>query len=214
MFTGIIEKMGVVREILKSDNGVQVSILAKAIMRGLKRGGSIAVNGVCLTATSISNTGFLSDLSQETIRVTNLGELKRGEKVNLERAIRMSDRIEGHLVLGHVDGVGVIRHRKEDHNTLFLTVTVLPSLQKYCIARGSIAVDGVSLTIQSLDKKSITLAIIPHTAKATTLGIKGVGASVNLETDLLGKVIERLMKRGPSLIPIPDRKSHNLNRLI
>ncbi len=179
MFTGIIEERGVVQLVRRSGTGVQVLILAKVTMKGLKRGGSIAVNGVCLTAARISKTGFLADLSKETIRTTSLGGLNPGERVNLERAIRMSDRVEGHLVSGHVEGVGFIRDRTSDQNTLFLSVTVPSRLLKYCVLKGSIAVDGVSLTILSLNSKGITVAIIPHTAKATTLGEKKIGDPVN-----------------------------------
>jgi riboflavin synthase len=193
MFTGIIEEMGVVRSIRKSSEGLGVSISAKKALKGLKRGGSIAVNGVCLTATTIAQTGFHADLSFATVRVTNLGELTRGERVNLERAIRLNDRLEGHMVSGHVEGVGVIRTRKEDQGSFILTLSAPASILKYCIPKGSIAVDGISLTIQSVERSGLTLVIIPHTAKMTTLGHKGVGASVNLETDLIGKYIERLL---------------------
>ncbi len=192
MFTGIIEEMGVVRSIQQSEaGGLALSISAKKTVVGLKIGSSIAVNGVCLTATKLSKTGFSADLSQETIRVTTLGLLTIGDWVNLERAMLLSDRLEGHLVSGHVDGVGKIRNKKEDCGTLFLTVTVPSALRRYCISKGSITIDGVSLTIQSLTGTTITIAIIPHTAKATTLGNKPVGASVNLETDLFGKYADR-----------------------
>jgi riboflavin synthase len=199
MFTGIIEEMGLVQSIFKWVSGTRVSISAKKTLKGLKRGGSIAVNGVCLTATEISKTGFFADLLPETARDTNMGKFVKGEKVNLERALRLEDRIEGHLVSGHVEGMGIIQERKESGNTLSLKISTPSVIKKYCVLKGSIAVDGVSLTIQSLYRGGttsaggITVAIIPATAKATTLGNKGAGALVNLESDLIGKYLERLL---------------------
>jgi riboflavin synthase len=195
MFTGIIKELGAVRSIQPAKDGLRISIAAKGSIRGLKIGGSIAVNGVCLTVVRLSKTGFSADLSEETLRITALGKQKKGDPVNLERAIRMSDRLEGHLVLGHVDGVGTIRNRKEEQRTLFLTITISRSLGRYCIPKGSIAIDGVSLTIQSRSATTITVAIIPHTAQVTTLGDRPVGALVNLETDLFGKYLYQWRKR-------------------
>jgi len=193
MFTGIIQEMGVVSLIHQSPNGVRVSILAKKILKGLKRGGSIAVNGVCLTAIDIKKTGFSADLLPETLRDTNMGSLVKGESVNLELAMRfMKGRIDGHIVSGHVEGLGMIQERKESGNTLSLKISIPPAIKKYAILKGSIAVDGVSLTIQSLYRGGITVAIIPATAKVTTLGIKEVGASVNLESDLIAKYAKGL----------------------
>jgi riboflavin synthase len=191
MFTGIIQEMGVVSAMRRSSDGVRISISVKKKMKGLRRGGSIAVNGVCLTATEITKTGFSADLLPETIRDTNLGTVVKGEKVNLELAMRfMRDLIDGHLVSGHVEGVGMIQERKALGNTLFLKMTIPKGIKKYCILKGSIAVDGVSLTIQSLHRSGITVAIIPSTAKVTTLGIKEAGATVNLESDLIRKYIK------------------------
>lgn len=193
MFTGIVEEMGVVQAIRNMPSGIGISISAKKTLKGLKRGGSIAVNGVCLTATDISKTGFSADLVPETIRDTHLGNLKKGEKVNLERAMRLKQRIDGHLVSGHVEGVGIIKERKESGNTLSLKITIPPKIKKYCILKGSIAVDGVSLTIQSIYRGGITIAIIPSTAKMTILGIKEVLSVVNLESDLILKNLARLV---------------------
>jgi len=193
MFTGIIEEKGRVQSIHRSQDGVRLSIYAKKTLKGLKRGGSIAVNGVCLTATTISKTGFCADLSHETVRVTNLGNLLPKAYINLERAMRLGERMDGHWVTGHVEGVGLIEDRTQDQNSLIVTLSVPSSLLKYCIPKGSIAVDGVSLTIQSCLPGGIRVVLIPHTAKMTTLGIKGKGETVNLETDWIGKYIERLM---------------------
>ena len=198
MFTGIVEEMGVVQWIRKWPSGIGISISAKKTLKGLKPGGSIAVNGVCLTATVISKTGFSADLVPETICDTNMGNLTKGEKVNLERAMRLKERIDGHLVSGHIEGVGIIKERKESGNTLSLKITIPPKIKKYCILKGSIAVDGVSLTIQSLYRGGttsaggMTVAIIPSTAKRTTLGIKAVGSVVNLESDLILRNLARL----------------------
>jgi len=192
MFTGIIEEMGIVQSIVQSEKGARIFIAAKKTRNGLKPGGSIAVNGVCLTATTISLTGFWADIGHETIRITNLGGLQRKERVNLERAVCLGARMDGHLVSGHVDGVGIIRNRKEVQNALTLTLSVPRSILKYCIPKGSIAVDGISLTIQSCLVNGITVMVIPFTAKMTTLGIKVKNESVNLEADLIGKYIERL----------------------
>ena len=194
MFTGIIQEMGFVQSIQKCPDGIRVSISAKKTLKGLKQGESIAVNGVCLTATDIKKTSFFADLLPETMRDTNLGNLAKGEPVNLEQSLRFQDRIEGHLVSGHVEGVGLIQERKKSGNTLLLKISIPSAIKKYCILKGSIAVDGVSLTIQSLYRGGITVSIIPATAKVTTLGNKEVGAVVNLESDLVGKYLERLVK--------------------
>ncbi|MBI3598506.1 MAG: riboflavin synthase [Nitrospirae bacterium] len=192
MFTGIVQELGVVSSIHQSPNSVRVTIAANKTLKGLKRGGSIAVNGVCLTATIISKTSFSADLLPETLQDTNVGILVKGDKVNLESAMRLQDRINGHLVSGHVEGVGVIQERKEIGNTLSLKISIPKTIGKYCILKGSIAVDGVSLTIQSFYRGGITVAIIPSTAKMTTLGIKEVGAFVNLESDFIRKYVQRM----------------------
>lgn len=193
MFTGIIEEMGVVKTIDRNLQSIRLTLLAKTILDDLEIGDSVTVNGVCTTATALIESGFTVDLSPETARVTTLGGLKAGDPVNLERAMRIMDRIGGHLVSGHVEGVGVIRDRKQEENAIILTVEAPSDILKYCIKKGSIAVDGVSLTINSLTDRSVTLSIIPHTAKVTTLGLKEIGAPVNLESDLIGKYVERLI---------------------
>ncbi|MDC4204233.1 MAG: riboflavin synthase [Candidatus Manganitrophus sp.] len=196
MFTGIIEEMGVVKTIDRNLQSIRLTLLAKTILDDLEIGDSVTVNGVCTTATALIESGFTVDLSPETARVTTLGGLKAGDPVNLERAMRIMDRIGGHLVSGHVEGVGVIRDRKQEENAIILTIEAPADILKYCIKKGSIAVDGVSLTINSLTDRSVTLSIIPHTAKVTTLGLKEIGAPVNLESDLIGKYVERLLGAG------------------
>lgn len=193
MFAGIIEEMGVVKTIDRNLQSIRLTLLAKTVLDDLEIGDSVTVNGVCTTATALIESGFTVDLSPETARVTTLGGLKAGDPVNLERAMRIMDRIGGHLVSGHVEGVGVIRDRKQEENAIILTIEAPADILKYCIKKGSIAVDGVSLTINSLTDRSVTLSIIPHTAKVTTLGLKEIGAPVNLESDLIGKYVERLI---------------------
>ena len=193
MFTGIIEEMGVIQAFDRLKRSPQLSVLAKTVLDDLAVGDSITVNGVCLTATGMTDKEFTADVSPETFSVTNLGSLKAGDAVNLERAVRVNSRLGGHLVTGHIDGVGLIRDRRQDDEALFLTVEIPKELLRYCIQKGSIAVDGISLTINQVTDRDIQVAIIPHTAKATTLGLKGVGSSVNLECDLIGKYLERLL---------------------
>jgi len=196
MFTGIIEEMGVVKAIDRNLQSVRMALFAKTILEELEIGDSVTINGVCTTATALVESGFTVDLSPETARVTTLGGLKVGDPVNLERAMRIMDRIGGHLVSGHVEGVGVIRERKQEENAILLTIEVPAEILKYCIQKGSIAVDGVSLTINTLTDRGVSVSIIPHTAKVTTLGLKEVGSPVNLESDLIGKYVERLLGPG------------------
>ncbi|MBI3805028.1 MAG: riboflavin synthase [Nitrospirae bacterium] len=196
MFTGIIEEMGVVTEIDRNLRSMRLTLLATAILEDLELGDSVTLNGVCTTAATRTESGFTVDLSPETARVTTLGGLRVGDPVNLERAMRIMDRIGGHLVSGHVEGIGMIRAREQEENAILLTIEVPPDILKYCIKKGSIAVDGVSLTINTLTDRGVTLSIIPHTAKATTLGLKQVGSQVNLESDLIGKYVERLLSGG------------------
>ncbi|MEK7702977.1 MAG: riboflavin synthase [Nitrospirota bacterium] len=190
MFTGLIEELGIVKSIQKSESGVRICVSAKKTLKGLKVGDSIAVNGVCLTAVTISKTIFRADLLPETIRITNLGDLTIGEKINLERAMRQNDRVMGHLVSGHVEGTGQIKERLVNGNSMAIKISMPAFVRKYCILKGSIAVDGVSLTIQSLHRNGMTVEIIPHTARMTTLGVKTVGDLVNLEADLMRKSLK------------------------
>ena len=193
MFTGIIEEMGVVQVFDRLKRSPQLSVLAMTVMEDLAAGDSITVNGVCLTATGRTDKEFTADVSAETLTVTNLGSLKVGDAVNLERAVRVNSRLGGHLVSGHVDGVGLIRDRRQEEDAWLLTIEIPKELLRYCIKKGSIAVDGISLTINQVTDKDIQVAIIPHTGKMTTLGLKGVGTTVNIECDLIGKYLERLL---------------------
>jgi riboflavin synthase len=194
MFTGIIEEMGVVKSAVKTVSGHSLAILAKTVLEGLAIGDSMTVNGACLTVVHFDPTLFQVDLSPETGRVTTLGALKAGEPVNLERAMRLNDRLGGHLVTGHVDGVGTVRSRVQDGDALQIVLEAPGDVLRYCVPKGSITVDGISLTINEVDAKGFGVTIIPHTAKATTLGLKRVGGAVNLETDLIGKYVDRLLQ--------------------
>jgi riboflavin synthase len=200
MFTGIIEQLGVVEAFTPPLGRLT---LTAAMAAGLQLGESVAVNGVCLTAAALTPTAFSCDLSEETLRLTDLGGLRCGDRVNLERAMQLSDRLGGHLVSGHVEGVGMLRERQEkrvsgvptahrDEQEVIVTVELPDALMKYCVRKGSITLDGVSLTINDLTPTGICLTLIPHTLKMTTFGFKGVGDRVNVECDLLAKYVERL----------------------
>ncbi len=192
MFTGIIEEMGVVKAVDKTLQGCGVTILAKTVLEGLQIGDSVAVNGVCLTVVGCGGTEVKADISPETLKVTPLGALKPGDPVNLERAMRLGDRLGGHLVTGHVDGIGTIRSRTQDADALQIMLEAPREVVRYCVQKGAITVDGISLTVNEVTDHGFRVTIIPHTAKVTTLGVKQVGEAVNLETDLIGKYVERL----------------------
>jgi riboflavin synthase len=194
MFTGIIEEMGVVKSAVKTVSGHTLTILAKTVLEGLSIGDSMTVNGACLTVVHFDATLFQVDVSPETGRVTTLGGVKAGEPVNLERAMRLNDRLGGHLVTGHVDGVGTIRSRTPDGQSLQVVIEASGEVLRYCVPKGAITVDGISLTINEVDAKGFRVTIIPHTANVTTLGAKQVGAAVNLESDLIGKYVDRLLQ--------------------
>ena len=193
MFTGIVEELGNISQIKKTDTGKQFTITAKAIMDDLKVGDSVSVNGVCLTVTTYDESSFNLDLVKETLKKSNLGDLKKGNFVNLERAITLSTRLGGHILQGHVETVGVIMDKVPSGDGATLSVGIDPGFMRYCISKGSIALDGVSLTIASMSENIIKIALIPHTLEMTTLGLKDVGDSLNIETDIIGKYIERLM---------------------
>lgn len=195
MFQGIVEEMGVVKRMERGLSSASLTIMAKTVLEDLRTGESIAVNGACLTVTGVKDSEFSADLSPETMTITTLGSLKEGDGVNLERAMRLSDRIGGHLLTGHVDGVGVIKERRQEGEVLFLTIDVPKEIMRCCVKKGSLAVDGISLTINDLTERAVSVCIIPHTTKVTTLGVKGIGAAVNLEGDLIGKYIERMLTR-------------------
>jgi riboflavin synthase len=194
MFSGIVEEMGAITVLGKTLAGTKLTILAAIVMGDLKIGDSVSVNGTCLTVISRSDRDFSVEVSPETLSVTTLGLLNPGTPVNLERAVRLNERIGGHLVAGHVDGIGVIRSRHQDANAIILAIEAPQHILRYCVVKGSITVDGISLTINDVNEKGFSVAIIPHTAKVTTLGLKQVNDPVNLESDLIGKYVERLLQ--------------------
>ncbi len=193
MFTGIVEELGSVKALRRDTGAARLTISASTVLESTLIGDSICVNGVCLTVVEMNRNDFSADVAVETLRVTNLGELKIGAKVNLERALQLSARIGGHLVSGHVDAVGSIREKREEGNGWRIFIEAPAMVLRYVIRKGSIAVDGISLTVADVDTSGFSIAMIPHTAKLTTLGFKAAGDSVNLESDIIGKYVERLL---------------------
>lgn len=205
IFTGIIEETGTVNRIERGTNSSRINVGASRVLEATKIGDSIAINGVCLTVTTLGSNYFTADIMAETLAKTNLGQTKNGQLVNLERAVRLGDRMGGHLVQGHVDGVGVIAEQKKMDIATILRVKAEAELLAYVVKKGSIAIDGISLTVADLLADSFTVSLIPHTGANTTLGFKGPGDSVNLETDIIGRYVERLLTRSP------DRQDSKLN---
>ncbi|NLC33900.1 MAG: riboflavin synthase [Erysipelothrix sp.] len=193
MFTGIVETVGSVKSIRRKDKAIELFIDSALICEDLKLGDSISVNGVCLTATSITKPQFSVDVIHETIRSSSLNKLTSNSKVNLERAMPMNGRFGGHIVSGHVDGVGTIRKILNDGNSIIYTIEAPENVMRYTIDKGSITIDGISLTVASVSERSFQVAIIPFTASETTLSLRKVGDTVNLESDLVGKFIEKMV---------------------
>ncbi|MDQ3837139.1 MAG: riboflavin synthase [Thermoproteota archaeon] len=191
MFTGIIEGVGMVTSISKSNSGAEVIIRVRLgkFGRGLKKGDSVCINGACLTATKLSRGEAEFEMVSETIRRTNLGQTKPGEMVNIERSLRVGDRLEGHFVLGHVDGTGVIDYIQKMSSETTIWIKLDEQLTKSLAPKGSIAVDGVSLTLVGVEGDRVSVSLIPHTLKVTTLGMKRRGDRVNIETDILAKYV-------------------------
>ncbi len=194
MFTGIIEEIGTLKMITHKPKSAQLTIKASHVLNETKLGDSIATNGVCLTVVDKGNDTFTVDVMHQTLNNSNLALLKQGDPLNLERALKLSDRLGGHLVQGHVDGTGTITAITQDDIAYWLSIKAPEEVMKYIIEKGSIAIDGVSLTVASLTKDTFSVSIIPHTAQETTLLNKTRGAKVNLENDLIGKYTERLLK--------------------
>jgi riboflavin synthase len=194
MFTGIIEGLGTLAAIKSGGSTSRLVIAAQFNLDGTRIGDSIAVSGACLTVTHLQGTRFTADISPETVARTTFGSATVGQRVNLERALRLSDRLDGHLVSGHVDGIGVLENRVNQGNALILTFSASETLTHQMITKGSVAVDGVSLTINQCHATGFEVSIIPHTATMTTLGTKEIGATVNIETDLIGKYVEKFLQ--------------------
>jgi len=196
MFTGLIEEIGSIESVAMSAKSAKITIKAKTVLEGVKLGDSICTNGVCLTVTEFDSGKFSVDVMAESMRRSNLKNLRKGDEVNLERALKLSDRLGGHIVSGHIDGTGKIESYVKEDNGVLITVSAGPELLRYIIEKGSIAIDGVSLTVAYVDDEVFKVSIIPHTKDVTTLLNKQPGQEVNLECDMIGKYIEKLMSFG------------------
>jgi riboflavin synthase len=194
MFSGVVAEVGTVQAFAEHREAASLTIKASPVFSDVAVGESIAVNGVCLTVVAHRESTFVLDVSPETLRATNLGELRPGDGVNLERSLCLSDRIGGHLVSGHVDGVGRIIDKRPEANALHYHMQVPKDLLRYIVPKGSIAVDGISLTVVACFSDGFQVTIIPHTAAVTTIGRKSLGATVNLECDMIGKYVERALQ--------------------
>lgn len=194
MFTGIVEEVGSIRAIKRGNKMISLDIEANQVLEGIKTGDSIATNGVCLTATKIYDKGFVADVMPETMKRTNLGHLNVGSQVNLERALKLSDRLNGHYVTGHVDCVGKIAKKFQQGDAWIIEVRLDDRYLKYVIPQGSITLDGISLTIVKVVGAVITVSIIPHTGKETTLIKQRAGGHINIECDHISKYVEQLLR--------------------
>lgn len=193
MFTGLIEEIGTIKSIRKGAKSAEISILGDLVTKDTHIGDSIAVNGICMTVTSISGNIFTADAMAETMRRTSLGTLKEGSKVNLERAMPANGRFGGHIVAGHIDGTGQITGFEKEDNAVWITIKTDTNILKYIVEKGSITIDGVSLTVAYVDNACFKVSIIPHTAANTILLDKKQGDIVNLENDIIGKYVEKLI---------------------
>jgi riboflavin synthase len=195
LFTGLIEEVGKIHGVKKGASSAILSVQASKVMGDIHLGDSIAVNGVCLTVTSTSPSGFTADVMHETLNRSSLGTLRIGSYVNLERAMSANGRFGGHIVSGHIDGTGTISDIRQDDNAVWFTLKAPLQVLRYIIEKGSIAIDGISLTVARVSKDSFQVSIIPHTATFTTLSHRRIGDLVNLENDCVGKYVERLMEK-------------------
>ena len=193
MFTGIVEELAQVKKIDSKSSGMRVTISANLVTDDLNVGDSISINGVCLTVTQKKDRKFSLDLVPETLDKTNLGELIEGNYVNLERAMRASDRFGGHILLGHIETLGVILDKQQQEDNAVISVGLDPEWMRFCLPKGSIALDGISLTISNITANIIEIALIPHTIENTTLGLKSKSDTLNIEMDIIGKYVDRLL---------------------
>jgi len=195
MFTGIIEDVGEIKDIKKQSGKWEFSIKTLKLIKDIKEGDSIAVDGVCLTATQIKENTFVADASFETLNVTTLGEKNIGDMVNLELAMGIESRFGGHIVTGHVDCIGTIKSIKSYGDSKVISIEVPKDMARFIVVKGSVCIDGISLTVNTKDDNIFTINIIPYTSERTTIGNKKVGSKVNIETDIIGKYVERLMTK-------------------
>ena len=190
MFTGIIEEVGTLHAMAEGS----IVISCHHVLEDVRLGDSIAVNGICLTVTSFGEAQFTADVMPETIRRTSLSELKRGSRVNLERALTPLSRMGGHIVSGHIDGTGQVFSMKQEGNAILLSVQARADILRYIVEKGSVALDGISLTVAAVDKSNFTVSLIPHTRESTNLKEKRQGSKINIETDIIGKYVERMLQ--------------------
>lgn len=207
MFTGIIEEVGHVKSLHRGAKSFTLEVEAEKVLEGTLVGDSIATNGVCLTVTSLTGHGFTADVMPETVSRTALGELVSGSPVNLERALSLQTRLGGHIVSGHIDGTGRIADRRQDDTALWLTIECDSKLLRYIIEKGSVTLQGVSLTVARVDARSFAVSLIPHTQAATTLHQAKVGDLVNIENDIIAKYVEKLLGK------VPDNGSDLLDKM-
>jgi riboflavin synthase len=194
MFTGLIGEIGTVRKLDRQGNSASLQVASRLLREAPRLGESIAVNGVCLTVTHWDQDSFTADVSPETLQCSTLGSLRPTTPVNLERALRLSDRLGGHLVSGHIDAIARVRRRFQEQNAVRFEFSAPPSALRYLVEKGSVAVDGISLTVNRVDADGFAVAIIPHSLEKTTLQYRREGDLVNIETDLLGRYVERLLQ--------------------
>ncbi len=193
MFTGIVEEKGTIKHLGISGNSGTVAINASKVLEGTKVGDSIAVNGICLTVTSLQPQGFTADVMAETVRRSSLSALKAGDTVNLERAMAADGRFGGHIVSGHIDGTGTIEKMRREENAVWVTIAASDEILELIVEKGSVAIDGISLTVAAVSDRDFSVSVIPHTGEETTLLGKKAGDIVNLETDIVGKYIKKLL---------------------
>jgi riboflavin synthase len=195
MFTGIIEETGIVKSIRTEGRSARITISAEKVLEDIKVGDSINTNGVCLTVTEFSSSAFTIDVMPETMQRTTFAKLRSGSRVNLERALRLTDRLGGHIVSGHIDGTGILEKIREDENAVWLSVSGEPGILRYIVEKGSVAIDGISLTVVKVSQRSFEVSIIPHTQTETAILLKKTGDTVNIECDIIGKYVEKLSSK-------------------
>lgn len=193
MFTGIVEEIGRIKQIIAKGQALSITIACHRILTDVSIGDSIAVNGICLTVTAYQTNAFEADVMPETFRSTSFSELRAGSLVNLERALPLGGRLGGHLVSGHIDGTGILIKKKQEENAIWLDITPPEDLMKYIVLKGSVALDGTSLTVSSVEGNQFSVSLIPHTAETTILANKQSGDRINIECDLLAKYVENLL---------------------
>lgn len=211
MFTGLVVEMGEVLSLLKKPSGAMLTLRTPSLSAGSSIGDSIAINGACLTVVRCEGRELSFDLSAETLDATNLGRLRPGERVNLEPSLRADGKLGGHFVTGHVDAVGTIRSKNALGDTFRIEISAPALVIGFLVEKGSVAVDGISLTVVDVAEDYFSIVIIPHTASVTTIGIKGPGDSVNLEADIIGKYVARFLKPGKA--DVQDRDTRLLDAL-